>query len=85
MIETLSLAWSIVVRNWTVYKKDFLANISPTIADPSLIMVSLGLGLGPLVQSVGGRSYLEFLAPGLLASTALFTSFFESSYGFTCA
>jgi lipooligosaccharide transport system permease protein len=82
MIESLRLSLSIVFRNWTVYRKDFLANISPTIADPSLIMVSLGLGLGPLVQNVNGQSYLEFLAPGLLASTALFTSFFESSYGF---
>jgi len=82
MIESLKLGWHVVIRNWTVYKKDFLANISPTVADPSLIMVSLGLGLGPLVQSVNGMSYLAFLAPGLVASTALFTSFFESSYGF---
>lgn len=82
MIETLRLSWHIVVRNWTVFRKDFIANISPTVADPSLIMVSLGLGLGSYVQSVNGLSYLNFLAPGLLASTALFTSFFESSYGF---
>ena len=82
MKNLLKLSWHIVVRNWTVYKKDFFANISPTVADPSLIMVSLGLGLGPFVQNVNGMSYLQFLAPGLLASTALFTSFFESSYGF---
>ncbi len=82
MIESLRLSWHIVVRNWTVYRKDFLANISPTLADPSLIMVSLGLGLGPLIHDVNGRSYLAFLAPGLVATTALFTSFFESSYGF---
>jgi lipooligosaccharide transport system permease protein len=75
-------SWSVVIRNWAVYRKDFIANISPTVADPSLILVSLGLGLGSFVQNVGGRSYMEFLAPGLVASTALFTSFFESSYGF---
>ncbi len=82
MIESLQLSWAIVVRNWTVYRKDFVANISPTVADPSLIMISLGLGLGPFIQEVEGRSYLAFLAPGLLAATALFTSFFEASYGF---
>lgn len=82
MTESLRLSWNIVVRNWTVYKKDFLANISPTLADPSLIMVSLGIGLGPFIQDVGGRSYMAFLAPGLVAATSLFSSFFEASYGF---
>ncbi len=82
MIDSIKLSWSIVLRNWTVYKKDFIANISPTVADPSLIMLSLGIGLGPFVQEVNGRSYLAFLAPGLVAATALFTSFFETSYGF---
>lgn len=82
MTESIKLSWHVVVRNWTVYKKDFFANISPTLADPTLIMVSLGLGLGSLIQEINGRSYLEFMAPGLVATTALFTSFFESSYGF---
>lgn len=82
MIKTVGLSWHIVVRNWTVYRKDFIANISPTIADPSLIMVALGMGLGPFIQNVNGRSYMAFLAPGLLAATSLLTSFFEASYGF---
>lgn len=69
-------------RNWTVYKKDLIANISPTVADPALILVSLGLGLGAFLTNVEGMSYMQFLAPGLTVATALFTSFFESSYGF---
>ncbi|RYD42123.1 MAG: ABC transporter permease, partial [Verrucomicrobiaceae bacterium] len=35
---SLGLAWHVVVRNWTVYRKDFLANISPTLADPALML-----------------------------------------------
>jgi lipooligosaccharide transport system permease protein len=65
-----------------VYRKDFLANISPTLADPALIMFSLGMGLSPFIGEIGGLSYAEFLAPGMIATTALFTAFFESSYGF---
>lgn len=82
MLETLKLCFHITRRNWTVYKKDLVANISPTVADPALIMVSLGLGLGSYVTNVQGMSYLEYLAPGLTVATALFTSFFETSYGF---
>jgi lipooligosaccharide transport system permease protein len=82
MLETIRLCLHITLRNWTVYKKDLIANISPTVADPALIMVSLGLGLGSYVANVQGMTYLQYLAPGLTVATALFTSFFESSYGF---
>lgn len=80
--DTLSLAWCVVVRNWVVYRKDFLANISPTLADPALMLVALGMGLSPFVGQIGGLSYAQYLAPGMVATTALFSSFFESSYGF---
>lgn len=80
--ESIKLCMHITRRNWTVYKKDLIANISPTVADPALILVSLGLGLGAFLTNVEGMSYMQFLAPGLTVATALFTSFFESSYGF---
>lgn len=81
-IEFLRLCFHITLRNWTVYKKDLVANISPTVADPALILISLGLGLGSYLTNVQGMSYMQYLAPGLTVATALFTSFFESSYGF---
>lgn len=82
MLESLLLSLHITRRNWTVYKKDLIANISPTVADPALIMISLGLGLGTYLTDVEGMTYMQYLAPGLTVATALFTSFFESSYGF---
>lgn len=82
MRESFNLWFHITRRNWMVYKKDFIANVSPTIADPALTMVSLGLGLGSFLTNVEGMTYMQFLAPGLTVATALFTSFFESSWGF---
>jgi lipooligosaccharide transport system permease protein len=82
MLESFKLCLHITLRNWTVYKKDLIANISPTVADPALIMVSLGFGLGAYLTNVEGMTYMQYLAPGLTVATALFTSFFESSYGF---
>jgi lipooligosaccharide transport system permease protein len=78
MLDTLKLCLHITRRNWTVYKKDLIANISPTVADPAFIMISLGFDL----TNVEGMTYMQYLAPGLTVATALFTSFFESSYGF---
>lgn len=82
MLESLIMSFHITRRNWMVYKKDLIANISPTVADPALIMISLGLGLGVYLTNVEGMTYMQYLAPGLTVATALFTSFFESSYGF---
>jgi len=82
MRETWKLSWHIVRRNWWVYRKDFLSNISPTLSDPAFMILSLGVGLGAFVTQVKGLSYLQYLAPGLAVSTALFTAFFETSYGF---
>jgi lipooligosaccharide transport system permease protein len=82
LVGTFRLAWCVVIRNWVVYRKDFLANISPTLADPALIMVSLGMGLSPFIGQIHGLRYAQYLAPGMAASTVLFTAFFECSYGF---
>jgi lipooligosaccharide transport system permease protein len=81
-IVSLKLAWCVVIRNWVVYRKDFLANISPTLADPALMMTALGMGLSPFIGSIHGLSYSQYLAPGMAATTVLFTAFFECSYGF---
>ena len=82
MLDTLKLSLHIVRRNWWVYRKDFIANVSPTVTDPAFMIFSLGVGLGSFVAEVHGRSYLSFLAPGLAVGTAMFTAFFETSYGF---
>jgi lipooligosaccharide transport system permease protein len=81
-ILSLRLAWRVVVRNWVVYRKDFLANVSPTLADPALMMIALGMGLSPFIGSIHGLSYSQYLAPGMAATTVLYTAFFECSYGF---
>lgn len=82
MLDSLRLSLQIVKRNWWVYRKDFVANISPTVTDPIFFLIFLGLGLGSMVQEMNGHSYIEFLGPGLVVITALYTAFFETSYGF---
>lgn len=82
MLETLSLCFHLTRRNWIVFRKDFIANIAPTAFEPIFMLLSLGIGLGYFVGGVEGKSYSAYLAPGLAVSSALFTAFFESSYGF---
>lgn len=80
--ETVQLSWYVVLRNWTVFKKNLLANASPTVADPLFALGTIGLGLSPFLSHINGLTYSQYLAPGIAGTAILFTSFFECSYGF---
>jgi lipooligosaccharide transport system permease protein len=54
--------------------KWFWLIFSSAVADPFLYLISIGLGVGKLVNSnstIDGVNYLTFLAPALLASAAI--------------
>lgn len=82
MRETLHLSWLVAMRHWAIYRKDFFSNILPTVVDPALFLLVFGYWLGAHVTAMEGVPYLRYVAPGIAASTALFTAYFESSYGF---
>lgn len=82
MREFLTLSWRVAMRHWAIYRKDFFANVLPTLVDPALFIVVFGYWLGAYITELQGMSYLTYMAPGIAATTALFTAYFESSYGF---
>ena len=65
-LESLRLGWHVVVRNWMVYRKDFLANISPTLADPALVISSPVILAEARIQ---GRLIDRVANPGHLSSS----------------
>lgn len=48
-----------------------------SLGQPILFFLALGLGFGPIYTKAGGGNYLEFLVPGIIAMTILFTSVFS--------
>jgi lipooligosaccharide transport system permease protein len=80
--HTLKLSGLVALRHWTIYRRNFIANISPTLVDPTLYIIVFGSWLGSQMQPMNNKTYLQFMAPGIAAMTALFSSFFEGSYGF---
>lgn len=53
------------------------AQIIASIAQPLLYLLALGFGLGPIFQKAGEGSYLQFMAPGVIGLSILFTSIFS--------
>jgi ABC-2 type transport system permease protein len=51
--------------------------IVASLGQPLLYLLALGFGFGPVFQRAGGGSYLQFVAPGVIGMTVLFTSIFS--------
>lgn len=68
-------------RNLDAYRKFALASLVGNLGEPLLYLLAFGYGLGSYIGQVQGQSYPHYIAPGLLASTAMFASSFECTYG----
>lgn len=53
------------------------AQIIGSLGQPLLYLVALGFGLGPIFQQAGQGSYLQFVAPGVIGMSVLFSSIFS--------
>ncbi len=53
------------------------AQIVASLGQPLLYLLVLGFGLGPVYQKAGNGSYLQFVAPGVIGMTVLFSSMFS--------
>src|ERR1043166_5123671 len=48
-----------------------------SLGSPIMYLGVLGFGLGPVFRKAGEGSYLQFMAPGVIGMTVLFTSMFS--------
>jgi lipooligosaccharide transport system permease protein len=72
-------------HRWLQYRRTFRASLFSSFLTPILFLTAMGLGLGSYVSDsaiddIGGVSYLVFLAPGLLAATAMQSASFEATF-----
>jgi lipooligosaccharide transport system permease protein len=69
----------------TVYRRTWRSSIWSSLLGPLFYLGAMGFGLGTLVDkhgtaSLGGVSYLDFVAPAILASGVMNTAMGEASY-----
>jgi ABC-2 type transport system permease protein len=71
---------SVIYILWLREVKKYLRSRTQIIASlgsPIMYLGILGFGLGPIFQKAGEGSYLQFMAPGVIGMTVLFTSMFS--------
>jgi lipooligosaccharide transport system permease protein len=72
---------SVWYRHMRVYTRNLISNGLPPFLEPVIFLVGIGLGLGRYIASMDGVSYLIFLATALPATSAMFTSAYECTFG----
>lgn len=67
------------------YRRTFRSSAFTSFLSPVLFLTAMGIGLGGYVDrsggaALGGTTYLQFLAPGLLAATVMQSAAFEATF-----
>ena len=79
---TLRRTGTLVERNALIYRRS-LTPVLSSIVEPVLYLLSIGFGVGALVGNVHGVEvpYAAFVAPAILATTAMNAAFNQTSFG----
>jgi hypothetical protein len=67
------------------YRRTFRSSVFTSFLTPLLFLTAMGIGLGGYVTPsstalLGGVTYLQFLAPGLLVATSMQSAAFEATF-----
>src|SRR5262249_6531408 len=72
----MSVIYILWLREMKRYSRS-RAQIVASLGQPLLYLLVLGFGLGSVFQKSGRGSYLQFIAPGVVGMSILFTSIFS--------
>lgn len=67
------ILWLRELKRYTRSRAQMIASLG----QPVLYLLALGFGMGPVYAQAGHGSYLQFLAPGVIGMTVLFSSIFS--------
>ncbi|MDD4859331.1 MAG: ABC transporter permease [Dehalococcoidales bacterium] len=68
-------------RNRDVFFRLWRSELPGFTIEPVIILLAFGVGLGTFVSGLGGETYIEFIAPGIVAGYTMFSGIFECTYG----
>jgi lipooligosaccharide transport system permease protein len=77
---SLRHAVSVWQRNAALYRRTWTWNLLPNFFEPVFYLMAIGIGVGAYITEMGGMSYVEFLAPGLVCVAAMNGASFEVTY-----
>jgi len=72
-VSAIYILWLREVKRYSRSRAQVIASLG----QPLLYLLALGFGLGPVFEKAGQGSYLQFVAPGVIGLSVLFSSIFS--------
>jgi ABC-2 type transport system permease protein len=72
-MSAIFILWLRELRRYTRSKVQIIASLG----QPMLYLLALGFGMGAVFRQAGRGSYIQFVAPGVIAMTVLFSATFS--------
>jgi ABC-2 type transport system permease protein len=72
-MSAIFILWLREVKRYTRSRVQIIASLG----QPLLYLLVLGFGLGPMFRRAGAGSYIQFVAPGVIGMTVLFSAMFS--------
>ncbi len=79
LLTKLNMNMSAIYILWLRQLKRFIrkkSSIIGALGQPIIFLLAIGFGLSPVFAKAGVGNYIQFLAPGIMVMTVLFTSIF---------
>lgn len=67
-------------RNFLYFRYTLFTTLAWIFVEPLLYVFAFGYGLGKFVTHIDGMSYVQFIAPAMMATSGMFVAFFEGTY-----
>jgi len=74
------MAFNILKRHLVVFRRTLWSNMVFNAIEPFLYLSAMGFGLGAFVPQMEGMTYIQFMAPGMVASASMWAATFECTY-----
>jgi len=73
MLNAIYILWLRQLKRYFRSK----ARMIGSLGQPILFLVALGFGFGPIYEKAGGGNYIQFIAPGIISMSIMFTAVFS--------
>lgn len=72
-MQIIYILWLRQLKRYLRSKSRFIGSL----AQPLFFLIALGFGFGPVFSKAGEGNYIQFLVPGIMSMTIIFTSIFS--------
>ncbi|MCW3064350.1 MAG: type transporter [Solirubrobacterales bacterium] len=71
---------AVLFRELTVFRRYWRPTTFSSLVEPVIYLLAFGYGFGALVSKVGGLSYKQYVATGVVSTAVLFSSIFPGMF-----